>query len=162
MLESLNVNTNGMLLTPDLVEPSLWKGVDLIVFGIDGFTKGTFERIRFGATRKTVYANVEYLLRAMEVSGSCPEVQIQFIEISGLRCSRWTVSESRKTSSTWAVPRCWRSGSTNASWRTSAETWPAPTCSGSPPSARWPSISITTSPWAPGERGGSAPNSGGP
>jgi uncharacterized Fe-S cluster-containing radical SAM superfamily protein len=80
-LESLNVNTNGMLLTPDLVEPLLATGLDLIVFGIDGYTKETFEKIRLGATRDTVYSNVEYLLSVIEASRDGPEVQIQFIEM---------------------------------------------------------------------------------
>ena len=80
-LRSLNVNTNGMLLTPDLVEPLLSTGVDLIVFGIDGFSKETFERVRVGAVRETVYANVEALLSAIDISGCGPEVQIQFIEM---------------------------------------------------------------------------------
>ena len=36
-LQSLNINTNGMLLTPDLAEPIMDSGVDLVVLGIDGF-----------------------------------------------------------------------------------------------------------------------------
>ena len=42
-LRSLNINTNGMLLTPDLARPIIDSGVDLIVFGIDGFSKQTYE-----------------------------------------------------------------------------------------------------------------------
>lgn len=80
-LESLNVNTNGMLLTPDLVEPLLDTGVDLVVFGIDGFSKETFEAIRINADRDTVYANAEYLLDFIKARGEGPEVQIQFIEM---------------------------------------------------------------------------------
>jgi len=80
-LESLNVNTNGMLLTPDLVEPLLDTGVHLVVFGIDGFSKETFEAIRINADRDTVYANAEYLLDVIHARGEGPEVQIQFIEM---------------------------------------------------------------------------------
>ena len=80
-LESLNVNTNGMLLTPDLVEPLLETGLDLVVFGIDGFSKETFEAIRINADRDTVYANAEHLLDAIRARGEGPEVQIQFIEM---------------------------------------------------------------------------------
>jgi hypothetical protein len=78
-LRSLNVNTNGMLLTADLVEPLLASGADLIVFGIDGLSPETFERIRVGAVRDTVYENVERLLEARRARGSGPEVQVQFI-----------------------------------------------------------------------------------
>jgi len=80
-LQSLNVNTNGMLLTAELVEPLLDTGVDLVVFGIDGFTKDTFERIRINADRDTVYANAERLIRAAGARADGPEVQIQFIEM---------------------------------------------------------------------------------
>ena len=38
-LRSLNINTNGMLLTPELIEPILESGVDLVVFGIDGLSR---------------------------------------------------------------------------------------------------------------------------
>ena len=68
-LRSLNVNTNGMLLTRDLVEPLLDTGLGLIVFGIDGLSKDVFERIRIGADRDTVYANVENLLSACRTRG---------------------------------------------------------------------------------------------
>ena len=47
-LRSLNINTNGMLLTPDLAKPIIDAGVDLVVFGIDGFSKQTYEKIRVG------------------------------------------------------------------------------------------------------------------
>ncbi len=80
-LQSLNVNTNGMLLTPDLVEPLLDAGPDLVVFGIDGFSKEIFEAIRILADRDTVYANAEYLLEEIRKRGEGPEVQIQFIEM---------------------------------------------------------------------------------
>lgn len=80
-LESLNVNTNGMLLTADLVEPLLDSGVNLIVFGIDGFSPEVYERIRVHGTREVVYANAERLLAARHRRGSGPEIQIQFIEM---------------------------------------------------------------------------------
>ena len=45
-LKSLNINTNGMLLTPDIAEPIMDSGVNLVVIGIDGFTKEVFEKVR--------------------------------------------------------------------------------------------------------------------
>lgn len=78
-LRSLNVNTNGMLLTPDLAEPLLQSGVHLVVFGIDGFKKETFEKYRVNAKRDTVYANAEYLLKVRDENKYPVAIQTQFI-----------------------------------------------------------------------------------
>jgi sulfatase maturation enzyme AslB (radical SAM superfamily) len=80
-LQSLNINTNGMLLTEDVVEPIINSGVNLIVIGIDGFSKEVFEKARVNADRDVVYANVEYLLKYIKERGDGPEVQVQFIEM---------------------------------------------------------------------------------
>jgi uncharacterized Fe-S cluster-containing radical SAM superfamily protein len=80
-LRSLNINTNGMLLTPDLAEPILDSGVDLVVFGIDGFSRETYERIRINGERDGVYANVEHFLAARQARPTGPDVQVQFIEM---------------------------------------------------------------------------------
>jgi sulfatase maturation enzyme AslB (radical SAM superfamily) len=80
-LKSLNINTNGMLLTPELAVPIIESGVDLVVFGIDGFTSDTFEKIRIEAKRDLVYANVEHLLKVRKEYGNKPEIQVQFIEM---------------------------------------------------------------------------------
>lgn len=80
-LRSVNLNTNGMLLTSELVEPILDSGVDLVVFGIDGFSRETYERIRIGGDRDVVYANVERFLAARQARPTGPEVMVQFIEM---------------------------------------------------------------------------------
>jgi pyruvate-formate lyase-activating enzyme len=80
-LRSMHINTNGMLLTPDLDGPILSSGVQSIVFGVDGFTRKTFERIRIGADRDTVYGNVERLLGARAALGEGPEIMVQLIEM---------------------------------------------------------------------------------
>ncbi len=80
-LRSLNVNTNGTPLTRDLAGPLLDSGADLIVIGIDGFSADVYERVRIGANRDEVYANVEHLLRVRHGRGHGPEVQVQFIEM---------------------------------------------------------------------------------
>lgn len=80
-LRSLNVNTNGMLLTPALGERLLDSGVDLVVFGVDGFSRETYERIRIGGVRDVLYANIEGLLRARQARTSGPDVHVQFIEM---------------------------------------------------------------------------------
>ena len=80
-LKSLNINTNGMLLTPELAEPIMDSGVDLVVIGIDGFSAEVFEKVRIEAKRDVVYKNVEYFLEAKKNRGYGPEVQVQFIEM---------------------------------------------------------------------------------
>lgn len=80
-LHSLNINTNGMPLTPELAKTLLRSDVDLIVFGIDGLSKEIYEKIRVDGNRDIVYKNVEYLLEARESLGSGPEIQVQFIEM---------------------------------------------------------------------------------
>lgn len=78
-LKSLNVNTNGMLLTPDLDDAILDSGAHLIVFGVDGLSKASFEKYRVKADRDVVYANVERLLKRRDARGSELAIQVQFI-----------------------------------------------------------------------------------
>jgi len=80
-LRSLNVNTNGMLLTADVADALLGTGLDLIVIGIDGFSKPVYESIRVGGVHEELYANVEHLLRRRTSSGSDTEIMTQFIEM---------------------------------------------------------------------------------
>lgn len=80
-LRSLNLNTNGMLLTPKLADQVLDSGVDLVVFGVDGFSRETYERIRLGGSRDVVYENIENFLGARHARATGPEVQVQFIEM---------------------------------------------------------------------------------
>jgi len=80
-LQSLNVNTNGMLLTPELAEPLLKSGVDLVVIGIDGYSPEIYEKIRVESKRDTVYGNVENFLRIQQLLNDGPEIQVQFIEM---------------------------------------------------------------------------------
>lgn len=80
-LQSQNVNTNGMSFTPDIAEQFLDSGADLIVFGIDGYSKEVFEKIRVNADRDVVYANVEHLVALRNSRSSSLEIQVQFIEM---------------------------------------------------------------------------------
>ena len=80
-LKSLNLNTNGMLLTPNLAEPILDSGLDLVVFGIDGLSASTYEKIRVGGERSTLFSNIEHLLAERSKRESAPEIQVQFIEM---------------------------------------------------------------------------------
>lgn len=78
-LQSINVNTNGMLLTPQWHEPLLDAGPHRIVFGVDGFSARAYESIRVGGTRDVLYANIEGLLRARNARPEGPEIQVQYI-----------------------------------------------------------------------------------
>jgi pyruvate-formate lyase-activating enzyme len=78
-LKSMNINTNGMLLTPRLDDAILSSGAHLIVFGVDGFSKVSFEKYRVKANRDVVYANVERLLARRDEIGSKLAIQVQFI-----------------------------------------------------------------------------------
>ena len=80
-LRCLNVNTNGLLMTPELGDRLLKSPASLIVIGIDGFSRETYSRLRVGGDRDAVYANVEHLLRARRARGAGPEIQVQFIEM---------------------------------------------------------------------------------
>ncbi len=80
-LRSLNINTNGMLLVPELAEPILESAPNLIVFGVDGLTGPTYEKIRVGGDRDILYANIEHLLAVRDKRGGGPEIQVQFIEM---------------------------------------------------------------------------------
>jgi hypothetical protein len=59
-LRSLNINTNGILLTPD---------------------QDTYGRIRIHGDRDVLYSNIEHLLRERAASANGPEIQVQFIEM---------------------------------------------------------------------------------
>lgn len=80
-LRSLNVNTNGQLLTEDLAAPLLETGVNLVVLGLDAFSTPVYSRIRVNGNRDVVYGNAISLLRTRERLGLTTEIQVQFIEM---------------------------------------------------------------------------------
>ncbi len=80
-LQSINLNTNGIMLSQEISNLILDSGIDLVVVGIDGFTKETYEKIRVKGDRNLVYANVDYLLSARRKRNKGPEIQVQFIEM---------------------------------------------------------------------------------
>lgn len=82
-LKSLNLNTNGMLLDRALGRALLETELKLIVVGIDGFEKETYERFRVLGDRDQVYGNVEALLEQRARMSRGPEVMVQFIEMDG-------------------------------------------------------------------------------
>lgn len=81
-LQSLNINTNGMLLDQEIVANLLSTTVQRIVIGIDGFTQAAYEQARCGGNRDLVYANVEHLLEQRVKFPNPPEVNVQFIRMA--------------------------------------------------------------------------------
>lgn len=81
-LQSLNINTNGMLLLPRVADRILDSCAQQVVFGVDGFTADTYEKIRIRARRDVVYANIEYFLAARQARSSGPDILVQFIEMN--------------------------------------------------------------------------------
>ncbi|TVR66774.1 MAG: radical SAM protein [Gemmatimonadales bacterium] len=80
-LRSLNVNTNGQLLVPEVAGPLLTSGVGTIVIGIDGFSSPVYASVRVNGDRDVVYRNVEHLLELRRAMDDGPEIQVQFIEM---------------------------------------------------------------------------------
>jgi len=80
-LKSLNLNTNGMLLSNEVARNLLDTGLSTIVIGIDGYEKDTYEKYRVLGDRDVVYANVQYLLEERARRGAGPEIMVQFIEM---------------------------------------------------------------------------------
>jgi len=57
-VHEISLNTNGLLLTPDLAEDLALEGLDWLIFSVDGATKRTYEAIRQGSDFETVVKNI--------------------------------------------------------------------------------------------------------
>jgi sulfatase maturation enzyme AslB (radical SAM superfamily) len=80
-LDSLNLNTNGVLLEPAVADRILDTPVDVVVFGVDGYSAAVYEKIRVGGDRELLYRNILYLLERRSHLNDGPEIQVQFIEM---------------------------------------------------------------------------------
>ena len=81
-LTDLCLNTNGMLLTPDVADRLLDAGLQQFVIGIDAFRADSYAKIRCGGVRDVVYRNVEYLLARRRARTDGPEIMVQFIAMA--------------------------------------------------------------------------------
>jgi radical SAM protein with 4Fe4S-binding SPASM domain len=81
-LTNLVLNTNGVRFGRETAEWVLESGLDVVMFSLDGFSAPVFERIRVGARRDEVYANVERLLDMKARRGAAPRVEVQFSMMS--------------------------------------------------------------------------------
>lgn len=80
-LKSLNLNTNGMLMSAELANRILETDLDVVVFGVDGYSSSTYEKIRVGGDREELYENIENFLTIRSNRTDGPDVQVQFIEM---------------------------------------------------------------------------------
>lgn len=81
-LTNVSVNTNATLINEELAEKLVASGLDQLVCGVDAYDKQTYESIRTGADRDSVYKNIDYLL---EIAKRKPEnnlkIEVQQIEM---------------------------------------------------------------------------------
>ena len=79
-IESVNLNTNAMLMDPDMSEKLISSGLDEVIIGLDAVTAATYEKIRVGGDFNKVVGNVTYLLEQIQERGlKSPNLLIQFI-----------------------------------------------------------------------------------
>lgn len=71
--------TNGTLMDEAMCRAIVDSGLDQIVISIDGFTKGTFEKIRVGADYGEVLRNVETLIK-IRGKNRKPFIRLQYTE----------------------------------------------------------------------------------
>lgn len=58
----LGVVTNGTMMNGDIAAQLVLLRLKILIFSIDGYHKGIYEKVRLGANRDLVYANVEFYL----------------------------------------------------------------------------------------------------
>lgn len=73
---SVELNTNGELLTPERGERLLEIGVELVRFSIDGFSQQVYDATRTGVDRDRVYANAQRFCEAAQGTGCRTEVRM--------------------------------------------------------------------------------------
>lgn len=77
---SVGFNSNGLLLTSDLIGDLILSGLDSFVFSVDGATKGTYERIRVGSNFDRVIENiVTFIEMKKKLSRKNPTLGLEFV-----------------------------------------------------------------------------------
>ncbi len=85
------MNTNAMLLDENISERIIDAGLHCLIVSLDGFTKETYESIRVGADRDTVYRNVEKYINILQKRGQKDQmVEVQFIDMKETESERET------------------------------------------------------------------------
>jgi len=81
-LESIHLNTNGVLMSTEIIDKLVDSGVDEIIIGFDAFTEETYNKLRVGGNFNVVKKNIHLLLKKIrDNSLSKPNVVVQFIEM---------------------------------------------------------------------------------
>jgi radical SAM protein with 4Fe4S-binding SPASM domain len=75
---TVNINTNGLLLTPDMA-PFLVQMIDGIYISIDAFTPETLERVRGTRELNSIICNIAALLKARG-NHSYPRIGVSFVK----------------------------------------------------------------------------------
>jgi radical SAM protein with 4Fe4S-binding SPASM domain len=79
-VKSVNLNTNGVLMTSTRCREVIESGLDTILIGIDAYTEETYNKIRIGGNFEAVIVNTEMLLKLKTYVGAKkPKVIVQFI-----------------------------------------------------------------------------------
>ena len=79
-IKSVNLNTNGLLLTPDISDRLIDIELDYVIFGVDAFKRETYEKIRIGGDFNKLYKNIEYMIESKKKRNSpLPHLILQYI-----------------------------------------------------------------------------------
>ena len=79
-LKDVNLNTNGMLFNEEAMENIFETGVDRIVFGVDGISSKSYNKIRVGGNYDLVVKNINTILKKKRSLNLIkPEITVQFI-----------------------------------------------------------------------------------
>ena len=79
-------NTNGMLLTEDMINMIIESGLPRLSISIDGWDKTSFEKNRLGADYNIVVNNIKNLLNIRRIGNfSYPKVRVQTVMLSEMK-----------------------------------------------------------------------------
>ena len=78
-IKEVCLNTNAILLTPEISEDLIRAGLDKLLISLDGFNPGTYEKIRIGGNYKLLLKNIDSLLEINKKYKDPLEVIVQFI-----------------------------------------------------------------------------------
>lgn len=81
-LKNINLNTNGTLLSLEMIDMLIDSEIDFISIDMDAYSKELFEKIRVGADRDAVYDNIRNFIKRKEERGAAkPILEVKIIEM---------------------------------------------------------------------------------
>ena len=82
-ITNVGFNTNGTLLSDEMIDMLIDSGIDFVSIDMDAFSKDAFEKIRAGADRDVVYKNVHrFIERKQERNVEKPVLEVKIIEMN--------------------------------------------------------------------------------